>query len=245
MVVHGSSGLAALVVCLLIGQRVGYQKQPFRPHNLPFTVLGAGMLWFGWFGFNGGSALEASGLAVNAFVSTNIAAAVAALTWAIWEWQKDGAPTMLGLVTGIIAGLGAITPACGYVRPLAAIPIGILAGVFSFLAVTKLKARLGYDDSLDVFGVHGICGVWGTIATGLFAEKAINAAGANGFLFGNVKLLLIQGLYVAVVLCYSVAVTWILYKFVEAFMGMRVEKKDEIIGLDLTQHHESAYTVVE
>ena len=245
MVVHGSSGFAALVVCILIGRRVGYQEQPFRPHNLPFTVLGAGMLWFGWFGFNGGSALEASGLAVNAFVNTNIAAAVAALTWAIWEWQKHGAPTMLGLVTGIIAGLGAITPACGYVRPLAAIPIGILAGIFSFLAVTKLKAKLGYDDSLDVFGVHGICGVWGTIATGLFAEKAINAAGANGFLFGNVKLLLIQGLYVAVTICYSVAVTWVLYKFVEAFMGMRVEKKDEIIGLDLTQHHESAYTVVE
>jgi len=245
MVVHGSSGFAALVVCVLIGKRIGFERRTFAPHNLPLTVLGACMLWFGWFGFNAGSALEAGGLAVNAFVSTNISAAVAAMTWVIWEWQKHGAPTMLGLVTGIIAGLGAITPACGYVTPLMAIPIGIFAGAFSFIGVTKLKPKLGYDDSLDVFGVHGVCGVWGTIATGLFAQKAINAAGVNGFLFGNVRLLLIQGLYVIVTISYAVVVTWILYKFVDAFMGMRVEEKGEIVGLDLTQHHESAYTVVE
>jgi len=232
-------------MCFLIGKRLGYENQAFAPHNLPFTVLGGALLWFGWFGFNAGSALEAGGLAANAFVTTNTAAAAAGLTWALLEWQQHGAPTILGIVTGAVAGLVAITPACGYVSSLSAIPIGILVSVFCFLAVTKLKQKLGYDDSLDVFGVHGIGGMWGTLATGLFAEKAINEAGANGLLFGNVKLFLIQGLYMLACVAYAVVVTWILFKFIDALMGMRVDKKDELVGLDLTQHSEAAYTVIE
>jgi Amt family ammonium transporter len=245
IVVHVSSGVSALVMCLLIGKRLGYENQAFAPHNLPFTVLGGALLWFGWFGFNAGSALEAGGLAANAFVTTNTAAAAAGLTWALLEWQQHGAPTILGIVTGVVAGLVAITPACGFVSPLSAIPIGILVSVFCFIAVTKLKQKLGYDDSLDVFGVHGIGGMWGTLATGLFAEKVINEAGADGLLFGNVKLFLIQGLYMLACVAYAVVVTWILFKFIDALMGMRVDKKDELVGLDLTQHSEAAYTVIE
>ncbi len=245
MVVHVSSGITALVMCLLIGKRIGYENQAFAPHNLPLTVLGAGMLWFGWFGFNAGSALEASGLAANALVTTNTSAAAGALTWALIEWKEHGAPTMLGVVTGAVAGLGAITPACGYVTFLSAIPIGIISSFLCFLAVTKLKPKLGYDDSLDVFGVHGVGGAWGILATGIFAQKAVNEAGANGLLFGNVKFFLVQGLYLVAGVAYAVIVTWILFKFVDYMMGMRVDKKDELVGLDLTQHSEAAYTVIE
>ncbi|MFB3924462.1 MAG: ammonium transporter [Syntrophales bacterium] len=245
IVVHVSSGISAMVMCLLIGRRIGYNNASFAPHNLPFTVLGGALLWFGWFGFNAGSALAADGIAANAFVTTNTATAAAGLTWGFMEWLKNGAPTVLGVVSGAVAGLVAITPACGFVSPLAAIPVGVIAGILCFYAVTVLKPKLGYDDALDVFGVHCVGGTWGTLATGIFAEKAVNEAGADGLLFGNPHLLLTQGLYFISCFAYAAAITWILYKFVDALIGMRVTLKDETIGLDLTQHNEAAYTVLE
>jgi Amt family ammonium transporter len=245
IVVHVSSGVSALVMAALIGKRLGYEKQAFTPHNLPITVLGGALLWFGWFGFNAGSALAAGGIAANAFVTTNISAAAAGLTWAFIEWQQHGAPTVLGIVTGAVAGLVSITPACGFVGPLSAVGIGVLGGIFSYMAVTALKPRAGYDDSLDVFGVHGIGGMWGTLATGLFAQKAINEAGSNGLFFGNSALFLIQGLYLLVCLAYAAAMTWMLFILVDALFGMRVTREDEMVGLDLAQHHEAAYTVLE
>jgi len=245
IVVHTSSGVSALVMAILIGKRIGYQEQPFRPHNLPFTVLGAAMLWFGWFGFNAGSALAANELAANAFIATNTATAAAGLTWALIEWQQHGAPTVLGAATGAVAGLVAITPACGFVSPMNAIFIGILVSVFCYIAIAKVKALFKYDDALDVFGVHGVGGMWGTIATGLFAEKVVNEAGGNGLFFGDVHQFLVQLLLIVVAPVFAAAMTWIIFKFVDALVGMRVEKKDEIIGLDLTQQSEAAYTVVE
>jgi Amt family ammonium transporter len=245
IVVHVSSGISAFVMCLLIGKRIGYTKAAFAPHNLPFTVLGGALLWFGWFGFNAGSALAADGLAANAFVTTNTATAAAGLTWAILEWWRHGAPTVLGVVSGAVAGLVAITPACGFVSPLSAISIGIIGGMACFAAVTILKPKLGYDDALDVFGIHCIGGTWGTIATGLFAEARINEAGANGALFGNPQLLTVQLILLGICMLYAAGVTWILYKLVDALIGMRVTEKEENIGLDLTQHSEAAYTVIE
>jgi len=245
IVVHVSSGVSALVMAALIGKRLGYDKQAFTPHNLPITVLGGGLLWFGWFGFNAGSALEAGGIAANAFVTTNISAAAAGLTWALIEWQQHGAPTVLGIVTGAVAGLVSITPACGFVGPLSAVAIGVLGGIFSYLAVTALKPRVGYDDSLDVFGVHGIGGMWGTLATGLFAQKVINETGSNGLFCGNTALFLIQSLYLLVCIAYAAAMTWMLFVLVDALFGMRVTREDEMVGLDLAQHHEAAYTVLE
>jgi Amt family ammonium transporter len=245
IVVHVSSGVSALVLAIFLGKRIGFESQAFRPHNLPWTVLGAGLLWFGWFGFNAGSALAANGLAANAFVTTNTAAATAGLTWALIEWRKHGAPTLLGTVTGAVAGLVAITPACGFVTPLSAIFIGALVSVFCFFAITRIKARFRYDDSLDVFGVHGVGGIWGTMATGLFAEKSVNIAGADGLLFGGVQQFLMQIFLVVVAVAYALLMTWVLFKLTDALIGMRVEKKDELIGLDLTQHNESAYTVLE
>jgi ammonium transporter, Amt family len=245
IVVHTSSGVSALVMALLIGKRIGYHEQPFRPHNLPFTVLGAALLWFGWFGFNAGSALAANELAANAFVTTNTATAAAGLTWALIEWQQHGAPTVLGAATGAVAGLVAITPACGFVNPMNAIFIGILVSVFCYIAIAKVKAAFKYDDALDVFGIHGVGGIWGTIATGLFAEKAVNEAGGNGLFFGDVHQFLVQLLLIIVAPVFAAVMTWIIFKFVDALVGMRVDKKDEIIGLDLTQQSEAAYTVVE
>ena len=245
IVVHVSSGISALVVAIMIGKRLGYEKQSFSPHNLPITFLGGALLWIGWFGFNAGSALEAGGLAANAFVTTNTAAAAAGLAWAFMEWKMDGAPTVLGIVSGVVAGLVAITPACGFVSLLSAIPIGLIAGIICYLAVAKLKPLLGYDDSLDVFGVHGIGGIWGTLATGIFASVAVNSGGADGLLLGNAGLFVAQLIYLAVCITYALVVTWILYKIVDALVGMRVDKQSELIGLDLTQHNESAYTVLE
>jgi Amt family ammonium transporter len=245
IVVHTSSGVSALVMCILLGKRVGYKKEPFRPHNLPFTVLGAALLWFGWFGFNAGSALAANDLAANAFVATHVATAAAGLTWALIEWQQHGAPTVLGVSTGAVAGLVAITPACGFVNPMNAIFIGMLVSLFCYIAIAYIKGKLGYDDALDVFGVHGVGGMWGTIATGIFAEKAVNAAGADGLFLGGTHQFLVQCLLILVVPVFAGVVTWILFKAVDALMGMRVEKKDEIVGLDLTQQSEAAYTVIE
>jgi Amt family ammonium transporter len=244
-VVHINAGIAAIVTALIIGRRKNYDNKPIPPHNLPFTALGAALLWFGWFGFNAGSALAANGLAVNAFVVTNTAAAAAGLSWALLEWIHNGKPTMFGTVTGAVAGLVAITPAAGFVSVVPAIIIGFLVSVFCFFAVAIVKPKLGYDDSLDAFGVHGIGGIWGALATGLFASKAINPAGADGLLFGNPKQFLIQLIAVLVTIAYSFVVTLVIYKLIDLTIGVRVEEKDEVMGLDLTQHHEGAYTILE
>jgi len=245
IVVHVSSGISALVMALLLGKRIGYASEPFRPHNLPFTVLGGALLWFGWFGFNAGSALAANELAANAFVTTNTATAAAGFAWALIEWRIHGAPTVLGTVTGAVAGLVAITPACGFVSPLSSIVIGAAASAICYMAIAVVKAKLGYDDSLDAFGVHGVGGAWGTIATGLLAEKAVNPAGADGLFFGGLHQFLVQLALVGVTVLYAAVVTFVLFKVIDALLGMKVDKKSEILGLDLSQQCESAYTVVD
>jgi ammonium transporter, Amt family len=241
-VVHISSGVSALVCALVIGRRKGYGHQPMQPHNLPFTVIGAGLLWFGWFGFNAGSALEASGLAASAFLATNTAAAAAALGWMFTEWISRGKPTVLGAASGAVAGLVAITPASGFVGPMSSLIIGALAGVICYSAC-NLKSKLGYDDSLDVVGVHGVGGTWGALATGLFASKAINDGGADGLFFGNPAQLITQ--VIAVVATYLLATigTFVILKIVDAIVGLRVSEEDEVAGLDLSQHSETAYTL--
>jgi Amt family ammonium transporter len=244
-VVHINAGIAALVTALIIGRRRNLDNNIPAPHNLPFVVLGAGLLWFGWFGFNAGSALAANGIAVNAFVVTNTASASAGLSWALIEWMRNGKPTLLGVVSGAVAGLVAITPAAGFVSVIPAIIIGLLASLFCFTAVSIIKPKLGYDDSLDAFGVHCVGGIWGALATGLFASKALNKAGSDGLFFGNPKQLLIQLIAVLITVAYASVVTFIIYKLVDFLVGVRVEEKDELIGLDLTQHHERAYTVLE
>jgi len=245
IVVHVSSGISALVLAIMLGKRVGYNHKPIRPHNLPFTVLGAALLWFGWFGFNAGSALAADGIAANAFITTHAATAAAGLTWALIEWWHNGSPTILGAVTGAVAGLVAITPACGFVNPMNAIFIGMIVAMICYLAIAVIKSKFGYDDALDAFGVHGVGGMWGTLATGLFAEKVINAGGANGLFSGNWHQFLVQGLLVLVTIPFAIVMTWIIFKVVDALIGMRVEEKNEIVGLDLTQQSEAAYTVIE
>jgi Amt family ammonium transporter len=244
-VVHINAGIAALVTALIIGRRKNLDFNTPAPHNLPFVVLGTGLLWFGWFGFNAGSALAANGLAVNAFVVTNTAAAAAGLSWAFLEWLRNGKPTMFGTASGIVAGLVAITPAAGYVSVMPAIIIGLLVSIFCFTAVSIIKPKLGYDDSLDAFGVHCIGGIWGALATGLFASRAVNPGGADGLFFGNPKQFLVQLLAVLVTLVYTFTVTFIIYKIVDLVIGVRVGEKEELMGLDLTQHHERAYTVLE
>ncbi len=244
-VVHINAGIAALVAAIVIGPRRGYEKRPMPLHNLSFTVLGGALLWFGWFGFNAGSALGANGLAGSAFVATHLATAAAGLAWALIEWKRNGHPTMFGTVTGAIAGLVAITPAAGYVDPLGAIIIGALASVFCFIAVGVIKPKLGYDDSLDAFGVHGVGGIWGALATGLFATKSVNSAGADGLFYGNPAQFVIQLKAVAITVVYSFIVTFVILKLVDLIVGIRVTDEDEAIGLDLTQHNEEAYTVLE
>jgi Amt family ammonium transporter len=244
-VVHINAGIAALVTAFVIGRRKNLDHNAPAPHNLPFVVLGTGLLWFGWFGFNAGSALAANGLAVNAFVVTNTAAAAAGLSWAVIEWFKNGKPTMFGVASGAVAGLVAITPAAGYVSVMPAIIIGLLVSVFCFIAVTVIKPKFGYDDSLDAFGVHCVGGIWGALATGLFASKAVNPAGADGLFFGNPKQLLIQLITILVTIGYTLVMTLVIYKIVDLLIGVRVGEKEEMMGLDLTQHHERAYTVLE
>jgi len=239
-VVHISSGIAALAAALVMGKRRGFRKEPMTPHNLPLTILGAGILWFGWFGFNAGSALTAGALSTNAFVVTHIAAATAALVWTIVEWMHRGKPTTLGTASGSVAGLVAITPTSGFVSPMAAILIGIGAGIFCYWAIV-LKWKLGYDDSLDVVGVHGVGGTWGALATGLFAQKAINPSGANGLFFGNPSLLGAQAIAVLATIAYSFLVTLIILKVISALFGLRVAEDEEETGLDLSQHSETGY----
>ena len=242
-VVHINAGMAALAAALVLGRRQGYPDGISPPHNLPFAVLGAGLLWFGWFGFNAGSALGAGGLAASAFVVTHIAAAAAGVTWALLDWFKHKKPTTLGMITGMVAGLVAITPAAGFVTPVGAICIGIGAGSIPWFAVTYIKAELGYDDTLDAFGVHGVGGIWGAIATGIFATKTVNPAGADGLLYGNPVLLWIQIKAVVITIVYSFVVGIVLLKLVDVVMGLRVGEHEERVGLDLTQHREAAYTV--
>jgi Amt family ammonium transporter len=241
-VVHISSGISALVCALVIGRRKGFLSTPMPPHNLPFSVIGAGLLWVGWFGFNAGSALAADGLAVSAFVATNTGAAAAGLGWMFAEWTLRGKPTVLGTASGAVAGLVAITPASGFVGPLASIAIGGVAGVLCF-AACNLKTRLGYDDSLDVVGVHGVGGTWGAIATGLFASKAINAAGADGAFNGNSALLVEQVVAVLATMALATVATLVILKVLDALVGLRVSDEDEVTGLDLSQHSETAYTL--
>ena len=244
-VVHINAGIAALVTALILGKRVNLDKNVPTPHNMPFVVLGTGLLWFGWFGFNAGSALAANGLAVNAFVVTNTAAAAAGLSWALVEWIHNGKPTIFGVCSGAVAGLVAITPAAGFVSVIPAIIIGLLVSVFSFIAVAVIKPKLGYDDSLDAFGVHCVGGIWGALATGLFASKLVNPKGADGLFFGNPKQFIIQALTVLVTIGYTFVVTFAIYKLVDLLIGVRVKEEEELMGLDLTQHHERAYTVME
>ncbi|HOW35383.1 MAG TPA: ammonium transporter [Candidatus Omnitrophota bacterium] len=244
-VVHINAGIAALATALAIGKRKNIDKGTPTPHNMPFVVLGTGLLWFGWFGFNAGSALAANGLAVNAFVVTNTAAAAAGLSWAIIEWIRNGKPTIFGFCSGAVAGLVAITPAAGFVNVVSAVIIGLLVSVLCFIAVSIIKPMLGYDDSLDAFGVHCIGGIWGALATGLFASKAVNPAGADGLFYGNPAQFKIQLIAVLITLAYSFVMTFVIYKAVDLLLGMRVKEEDEMMGLDLTQHHERAYTVLE
>ena len=204
-----------------------------------------GLLWFGWFGFNAGSALAVNSVAVNAFIVTNAAAAAAGLSWALLEWIRNGKPTVFGIVTGSIAGLATVTPASGFVSPFSGLVIGILASIMCFIGVAIIKPRFGYDDSLDAFGVHGIGGILGTLATGLFASKAINSSGADGLFFGNPRQFLVQCAGILIAVGYTFIMTCVIYKFVDIFFGMRVKENDEVIGLDLTQHRERAYTILE
>ncbi len=244
-VVHINAGIAALVTALVLGKRQGFPHKISPPHNLPFAVLGAGLLWFGWFGFNAGSALAANGLAASAFIVTHIAAAAAGLTWSFLDWKFNKHATMLGMITGAVAGLVAITPASGFVGPVDAIWVGVGVSVICYFFVAVVKAKFGYDDSLDAFGVHGIGGIWGALATGLWANKAVNSAGNNGLFYGNPGLLLIQLKAVLVTVVYSFIVTFVLLKIVDMICGLRVAEQDERIGLDLTQHRESGYTTLE
>ncbi len=239
-VVHLNAGISALALVLLLGRRRGFPKDAMEPNNIPLVVLGASLLWFGWFGFNAGSALSAGGLAASAFVTTNTAAAAAAFTWMVISWLYRR-PTILGTVTGAVAGLATITPAAGFVTPLAAIPIGIAATVVCYYAMLLIKAKLGFDDSLDVFAVHGVGGILGMLSVGVFASLAVNSAGANSLLTGSGTQLLKQLIGVVSVGAYAFAVTWILGKLVAVTIGLRVGQSEETVGLDLSQHGERAY----
>ena len=241
-VVHISSGVSALAAALLISKRKGYGKESFIPHNLPMTITGAAILWFGWFGFNAGSALAVNGLAAGAFVTTHVAAAAAALSWIFAEWFHRGKPTTLGAASGVVAGLVGITPAAGFVSPVSALFIGGLAGIICYVGVLA-KSKLGYDDSLDVVGIHGLGGTWGALATGLFASVAVNPDGANGLFFGNPGQLWIQFLSILVTCIFAFAMTVIIFKVLDWTMGLRVSDDEEVKGLDISQHSETAYSL--
>jgi len=241
-VVHISSGISGLVAAYFLGKRKGLGSEALVPHNIPMTLMGAGLLWFGWFGFNAGSALTAGSLAASAFIVTNTAAGAGALAWAACEVYRHGKATALGIASGAIAGLVSITPGAGFVGPLSAIVIGLLSGIICFFFVSVIKHKLGYDDSLDAFGIHGVGGTWGALATGLFASQSINPAGADGLFFGNPHLLTAQVISVLATIAFAGLSTFIILKLVKAIFGnIRVSEEDEIIGLDLTQHGEDAY----
>jgi len=240
--VHVSSGAAALVAAMILGKRKGYGSEELRPHNLPMTLLGAGILWFGWFGFNAGSALAAGALAGSAFVATHVAGTTGALAWIAMEWRVNGKATTLGAASGAIAGLATVTPASGFVGPISAAIIGLLAGTGCYWGVMA-KNRFGYDDSLDVVGIHGVGGIIGLVAVGFLASKGVNPAGADGLFFGNPSQVGIQLLAVLATILYAFVVTYILLKIIDKVFGLRVAERDEWDGLDLTQHDETAYVL--
>jgi Amt family ammonium transporter len=240
LVVHVSSGISALAAAIIIGKRKGHGHEHMPPHNLTMTLLGAALLWFGWFGFNGGSAIASGALATSAFLATHISAACAALSWLLIEWKHRGKPTLLGAASGVVAGLVAITPASGFVNPIASMIIGILAGAVCYFGV-NLKSIFGFDDSLDAFGVHGIGGMFGAVATGIFASKAVNSLGTDGLVFGNTSLIFTQLLSVLVASLFAFCMTWLILKVLDKVMGLRVQEDEEVEGLDLSQHGESGY----
>jgi Amt family ammonium transporter len=240
-VVHISSGVSGLVAALVLGRRREKGSEPMVPHHLPMTMLGAALLWFGWFGFNAGSALAANELAATAFLVTNTAAAAGAISWVAAEWVHHGKPTALGAASGLVAGLVAITPGAGYVSPISSIMMGLLVGPLCYLAVSKMKNKLGYDDSLDAFGIHGIGGIFGALATGVLASKAINPAGADGLLFGNPHQLLVQAIAVVATIAFAATMTFIIFKVLSLFAPLRVSDEEEEVGLDISQHGEDAY----
>lgn len=241
-VVHIISGVSGLVAALIIGKRKGYGSEPMIPHNLPMTITGAALLWFGWFGFNAGSSLAAGSLTTIAFVNTHIATAAGMMSWVIVEWLRHGKPTVLGAASGAIAGLVAITPACGFVTPMSSVIIGLVVGVICYLAVSTLKAKLGYDDSLDAFGIHGIGGTWGALATGLFASKAVNEAGNNGLFYGNPDQVVTQLIGIAASWAIGAVGTFIILKVINVFCKLRATDAEQEAGMDFTQHGEDAYT---
>ena len=242
-VVEINSGAAALALALVLGKRDGFKKDPMRPHNLPLVLLGAGMLWFGWFGFNAGSALTAGSLAATAMINTQVCTAAAAMSWVAFEKKRDGKATTLGVASGAIAGAVAITPACGYLNPLGALVLGLIAGVASSWAVTR-KYKFGYDDSLDVVGVHGVGGILGMLAIGLIATVTANAAGADGLFFGGgTTQLNRQVIAIVIVALFSFTATWLIATFIQKTIGFRVYRDEELTGLDTTFHAESAYDI--
>lgn len=239
IVVHLSSGVAALALVLLLGVR---KDMRLLPHHLGYTVIGAGLLWFGWFGFNAGSALGANNVAVSAMIVTNISAAAGLLTWMLMDKINTGKPTLLGALSGAVAGLASITPAAGYVNITAAISIGFVASIISYYAVSRIKPRLGYDDALDVFGIHGVCGIVGSLAVGIFALPAINSVlTSGGLITGNIGLLVSQFIAIVVVGAYAFGMTWIIGKVLDKTIGLRVKDEDEVQGLDVNLHEESGY----
>jgi Amt family ammonium transporter len=240
-VIHISSGVAAVVAARMLGQRRDFGTPETDPHDLTMTVLGASLLWFGWFGFNAGSALSAGSLAAHALVVTNVAAAVGGITWLMASWWRHGRPSVLGAACGAVAGLVGITPAAGFVTPSAAIAIGFGAGLLCFFAVDLLKHVIKLDDALDVFAVHGVGGIWGALATGIFATTAVNPAGKDGLLAGNLQLLGIQLIAVLAAVAFSAIVTFLILKAIDAVVGLRVVEEDEVLGLDTSQHGELAY----
>ncbi len=242
-VIHINSGAAALAAALLIGRRKGWRKEPIHPHNLPTTILGAGILWFGWFGFNAGSALASGSLAALAFFNTQVATGAAAVSWIFAERVLRGKPTTLGAASGALAGLVAVTPAAGFVSPVSAVVIGLVAGVICYLFVLA-KEKIGYDDALDVVAVHGAGGLWGALATGLFASTAANPDAVNGLFYGNPGQFVIQLIAAVVVILYSFIVSAILLKITDAIFGLRVSEESEQQGLDLAEHSETGYTLI-
>ena len=239
-VVHITAGFSALAFAMVIGKRRWYGSSVIEPSSIPFTVLGASLLWMGWFGFNGGSALAANGLAVNALVTTNTAAAAAGLVWMLLSWY-DNKPSVLGIVTGAVVGLVAITPASGFVTPLAALVIGAIAAPISYYAI-KFRQKIGLDESLDVWACHGMGGTWGALATGLFATKSVNAAGSDGLFYGNPHQFFVQAVTVIVVIAFAVTLTYVMAKVLDLTLGLRVSANAEEVGLDISEHGERAYS---
>jgi Amt family ammonium transporter len=238
-VVHINAGISALVMTLMIGSRRNYNNHPTPPHNIPLVVIGAALLWFGWFGFNAGSGLAADGLAISAFLATHLATATAAFTWALLDWTINKKPTVIGICTGAVAGLVAITPAAGFVGVIGAVVIGIIVAVVCFFMVSVVKHKFGYDDSLDAFGVHGIGGIIGALLTGFLATPAIQSS-YSGLFYGNPKQLWIQLVATVTTIVFSGVMTFVLYKIVDSLVGIRATQKEEIAGLDITQHNEMA-----